>query len=74
MCPFCKSKMKVGYIKNSSEILCWTPENGDSGILCNSTGKDGIALAKFSFLKGSKAKAFYCNKCNKCIIDIDDNI
>lgn len=67
-CPYCKDRMRKGYIQ-SSDRLSWTPIEEDFFALFKwSKSKNGVKISDFNF-PYSRTEAYYCDKCKKVIID-----
>ena len=68
-CPYCSKSMKLGFINQDRYALKWIPEENDKGPLLQWFAK-GIKLT--SALKSGQLEAFYCEDCQKIIIDTGD--
>lgn len=66
ICPYCNKEMEPGYIHGDRYTLKWIPKEKDKGALLQWFSK-GIKLTKP--LTNSSIESFYCDKCNKIIID-----
>lgn len=66
-CPYCNNEMKKGVIDAKSRPI-WTTRN-KATIFKRS---DEIALSNFSATEYSAA--YYCEKCRKIVIDIDETV
>lgn len=70
-CPYCNEKMKSGFIHGDRYTLKWIPEENNKGAVLQWFSK-GIKLT--NPLTNPSIESFYCDKCNKIIIDTGDNI
>jgi hypothetical protein len=66
ICPYCGAKMKLGFINQDRYSLKWIPGGKDKGPLLQWFPK-GIKLTD-PFANGN-IESFYCEKCEKIIID-----
>lgn len=68
-CPYCNKQMELGYIHGDRYALKWIPKDKDKGTLLQWFSK-GIKLTKP--LTNSSIESFYCNNCDKIIIDTEN--
>ena len=68
MCPYCGQEMNLGVIYPGRFALKWIPEDKDKGPLLQGFSK-GIKLTD---LTTSGLESFYCENCEKIIIDTKD--
>lgn len=67
MCPICNKNILKGYIE--SPVIEWIPEGGSSKIVYSSKKTNGFRLGKHSFFDMKKTEAYFCEFCNKIIIE-----
>lgn len=65
LCPYCNDEMHNGVIHGDRYATKWVPKDKDKGALQQWFSK-GIILAEFS---ETVEDVFYCEKCEKIIID-----
>lgn len=77
ICPYCGKAMKKGLIQ-VKDNLYWTPEGEDRLTMLNDAlggftkTKNSILISTITPFIGSETKADYCVKCQKIIIDINN--
>lgn len=71
ICPYCGKEMHLGSIYQDRYALKWIPEENDKGLLLQWLSK-GIRLTDLT--TNYSVDSFYCNKCEKIIIDTKDKI
>lgn len=71
ICPYCGGEMHVGVIYQDRYALKWIPEEKDKGVFLQWFSK-GIKLTDINSNGG--VESFYCNKCEKIIIDTVDKV
>lgn len=65
--PYCKKALLEGYIPTQS--LEWVPKYGEPKLKYNENKNEGFRMGKHSFLDAKRQIAFYCDSCEKIIID-----
>ena len=70
-CPYCGMKMNLGYIYQDRYSLKWIPEEKDKGFFLQWFSK-GIKLTNLN--SNGSVESFYCDDCEKIIIDTKDKI
>lgn len=68
-CPYCKNEMKKGYIAGDRLSLRWMPSEVEKMSLIKWL-KRGVKLSYV--LDGNCVDAFYCEQCEKVIIDVEN--
>ncbi len=66
-CPYCNKELLEGYIP--TQALEWVPKNGEPKLKYTANKDDGFRIGKHSFFDAKHQIAFYCNSCEKIIID-----
>lgn len=70
-CPYCNKEMKLGCIE-ADNLLSWTPGGESrSGVTRWSKSPNSIVLAKYNLLSPASVDAYYCDNCEKIVIDTD---
>ncbi|WP_426349765.1 PF20097 family protein [Alloiococcus sp. CFN-8] len=69
-CPYCDKDMKLGQIK-ADNVLAWTPD-GESviGFTRWARSRNSILLARWYGFSDASLNAYYCDTCNKIVIDV----
>ena len=67
-CPYCENGMLCGYIPNAVQPVQWIPKDEKPSPWRGGLAKRAVQLGKKSFLRESKASAFYCPNCEVVII------
>lgn len=71
ICPYCEKEMHLGSIYQDRYALKWIPEEKDKGLLLQWFSK-GIKLTDLT--TNGSIESFYCNECEKIIIDTKNKI
>ncbi len=66
ICPYCQEPMEKGFIQ-SPRAMYWSPKKSQMFFI---PSKSDISLAKG--INGSFKETYYCEKCNKMILDVVD--
>ena len=66
-CPYCNTEMKKGVIDAKSRPI-WTTRNKATIF----KRKDEVALCNFGATEYSAA--YYCEECNKIIVDLNESV
>lgn len=77
ICPYCGKAMRLGKIQVNDQLF-WTPEGENRQSPINdalgvfATTKNSIKLSILTPFIGSEIKAQYCQKCQKILIDLNN--
>lgn len=69
-CPYCDKELREGYI--SSSTIEWIPNQGVPRMKYRDDKATGFRLGKHSLFGSDKHSAYFCDACNKLIIDCND--
>lgn len=68
-CPYCKAKMKQGYIPTDTIPPQWIPEGKKINSIRFFSSKDGIEMSGEKCAAGNKATAYFCENCGIAILN-----
>lgn len=71
ICPYCEKEIKLGFINGDRYTLKWVAEENDNGAVLQWFSK-GVKLTEP--LTNPSIESFYCESCNKIIIDTGNNV
>jgi|InofroStandDraft_1065614.scaffolds.fasta_scaffold24915_2 hypothetical protein len=70
-CPYCKGAMALGRIEAQS-LLQWIPDDEQTkGSTLWAKSPRSIILSNYFLFYPAAVSAFYCSKCKKVVIDLD---
>ncbi len=68
-CPYCKEKMKQGYIPTDAIPPQWIPKGEKINSIRSFLSKDGVEMYGEKSTFGNKATAYFCEKCKIAILN-----
>ena len=67
-CPYCKEKMKQGYIPTDTIPPQWMPKEEKVNSIRFLVSKNGVEISGEKSACGNRATAYFCEKCKIAIL------
>ena len=69
ICPYCGNEMIEGFVQSREQLYF---NRGKKARFIASGDLGSISLSRFNLIKAPAAKANYCKRCRKIIIDLSE--